>query len=295
MQLQKRTMVLGVLLALVATDAQAWGKKKKAEPPPPPPAPVVVAPPPPPATIYSGDVLAPPQIATTDVLSTTSLEVQATAQWIRASRDNGNMYYLVLDKVNAQVYFFHPKGHLLAAAPVLLGMGTGDKMLVSNATPMSGMPPSKRITPAGRFVSRLAIDSHGKELLVLDYDASLSLHPIVKGTPKEQRAQRMASPTPADNRISFGCINVPVSFYANVISPALTNTMGVVYVLPETSSAGALFGFQPAVPVMPAGPVVPGAPAAPVTPATQSVPNPSGAESAPVTAPAPVAGVPGAK
>ena len=37
------------------------------------------------------------------------------------------------------------------------------------------MPPQVRITPAGRFVSRLARDSHGKELLVLDYDASISL------------------------------------------------------------------------------------------------------------------------
>ena len=135
----------------------------------------------------------------------------------------------------------------MAAAPVLLGMGKGDRMLVPNTAPMSAIPPHKRITPAGRFVSRLAIDSHGKELLVLDYDAALSLHPIVKGTPKENRAGRMASPTSEDNRISFGCINVPVAFYKNVVSPALANTRSIVYVLPETSPAAAMFGFQPAV------------------------------------------------
>ena len=248
MHIVNRTIALGVLLALVAPDAHAWGKKKKATPPPPEPAPVVVAPPPPPPpppTIYFGDAAAIPQVASLDFVRTTSSEVQSVAQWVTETRDNANLYFLVLDKVNAQVYFFHPKGYLMAAAPVLLGMGKGDRMLVPNTAPMSAIPPHKRITPAGRFVSRLGIDSHGKELLILDYDAALSLHPIVKGTPKENRAGRMASPTAEDNRISFGCINVPVAFYETVVSPALTNTKGIVYVLPETSSAAAMFGFQP--------------------------------------------------
>jgi hypothetical protein len=276
MQSRNRAIVLGLLLALAATDAQAWGRKKKVEPPPPPPpAPVVVAPPPPPPpTVYAGDPALPPQIGAIDLLSMTSPEVQATAQWIRASRDNGNMYYLVLDKSNAQVYFFHPAGHLVAVAPALLGMGKGDKMLVANATPMSGMPPQKRITPAGRFVSRLGIDSHGKELLILDYDAALSLHPIVKGTPKENRAGRMASVTSEDNRVSFGCINVPAAFYSNVVSASLKNTQGVVYILPETSTAGELFGFQPPAPAATDGLI------APAAPATQQVSTALGIEAA---------------
>jgi len=243
----KRTIVLALLLVLVATDAQAWGKKKKVAPPPVEPAPVVVAPPPPPPppSIYFGDPAVAPQVASPELLPMmASPEVQATAKWIATSHDNAGMYFLLLDKVNAQVYFFHPTGYLVATAPALLGMGKGDKMLVPNTAPMSAIPPQKRITPAGRYVSRLAIDSHGKELLVLDYDASLSLHPVVKGTPVEHRAQRLASTTSEDNRISFGCINVPPAFYANVVSPALTNTRGIVYVLPETSPAGQLFGFQ---------------------------------------------------
>ena len=105
------------------------------------------------------------------------------------------------------------------------------------------MSPQVRITPAGRFVSRLAIDSHGKELLVLDYDASISLHAVIKGTPKERRAERLKSASAEDNRISFGCINVPVPFYQTVVSPAFTPSKGVVYVLPETSPASAMFGL----------------------------------------------------
>lgn len=265
--------VLGLALALIATDAHAgwsWKKKKPAPAPEPPPAPVVVAPPPPPPPpqiIYSGDAAAAPQVATFDLLAAASPEVRSVAKWVATSRDNARLHYLLLDKVNAQVYFFGPTGHLLATAPVLLGMGKGDRMLVSNATEMPAIPPSKRITPAGRFLSRLAPDAEGKEVLILDYEAALSLHPIAKGTPVERRASRLASLTADDNRISFGCINVPKAFYSNVVSPSLANAWSVVYILPETSPAHQLFGFQPDPPAaapttVPAG-QVPATPAAP--------------------------------
>lgn len=47
---------------------------------------------------------------------------------------------------------------------------------------------------------------------------------------------------PLDNRISYGCINVPALFYQQVISPTFKKTSGVVYVLPETRSAQQQFG-----------------------------------------------------
>jgi hypothetical protein len=273
MQVPNRTLVLGLLIAFVATDAQAWGRKHKQQAPPPAPvAPVVVAPPPPPPPqwIYPGDVTAAPQLATTDLLQTASSEVQGVAQWIGNTRDNAGMPFVLVDKANAQVYSFDPAGHLLATAPILLGMARGDSLLVPNNAPMSAMPPDKRITPAGRYLSRLAIDSHGKELLVIDYDASISLHPVVKGTPAEHRAERLASLTSDDNRVSYGCINVPPAFYSTVISPAFTNLMGVVYILPETSTAGALFGFQPASVAVPGAPQISTALSAE---ATQAVPT----------------------
>ncbi|MFA6985649.1 MAG: hypothetical protein WC213_05545 [Arenimonas sp.] len=178
-------------------------------------------------------------------LESASAEVKRVARWVVDSGDNVGLPFLLIDKLNAQVFVFGPAGQLRGAAPALLGMGRGDRMLVSNDTKMSAMPPQVRITPAGRFVSRLAKDSKGKELLVLDYEASLSLHPVVKGTPAERRAERLKSATAQDNRISFGCINVPVPFYAAVVSPAFTGTKGIVYVLPETGPASALFGLKP--------------------------------------------------
>jgi len=134
---------------------------------------------------------------------------------------------------------------------VLLGLAHGDRLLAPNTATMSQMSPQVRITPAGRFVSQLAVDSHGKELLVIDYDASISLHPVIKGTPVEHRAERLASTTSQDNRISYGCINVPPAFYTTYVHPAFNQTKGIVYILPETSPASQLFGFSEAAPGAP--------------------------------------------
>jgi hypothetical protein len=141
-------------------------------------------------------------------------------------------------------------------------MGKGDHMLVPNTAPMSAIPPSKRITPAGRWWARLAPDATGKVVLVIDHEAALSLHPIVKGQPHEKRAYRIATATPDDNRISFGCINAPVAFFSNVVNTLFAGKMGVVYILPETRSAAQQFGFQPEV----------------VAPGTQQVSTSMGAE-----------------
>lgn len=68
----------------------------------------------------------------------------------------------------------------------------------------------------------------------MDYEGAVSLHPVVTSKPAEHRAERLATPTPLDNRISYGCINVPAKFFKNVVRPAFAGTNGVVYVLPET-------------------------------------------------------------
>jgi hypothetical protein len=250
MRISKRSVILGVLVAFGATTVHAQPEAPSAASPTTTSPALDLALPPMAITDTPASDLAAPvavSLPTTvaDPLQSASPEVQRVVRWIRDSHDNANMPYLLVDKVNAQVLVFDGTGQFKATAPALLGMGTGDRLLVANNTPMSAMSPDKRITPAGRYLSRLAIDSHGKELLVIDYDASISLHPVVKGTPAEHRAERLASATAQDNRISFGCINVPVPFYSNTVSPTFANKMGVVYILPETSPANVLFGFQP--------------------------------------------------
>ena len=265
MHLSTRTIVTGLMLAFSASNVWAQARAPEAAVPLPP------------ATAQASASLEPqlppaaaPQLAPTDALQSASDEVKRVARWVIDSGDNARLPFLLVDKVNAQVFVFSSAGRVQGTAPALLGLGRGDRLLVPNDTPMAAMPPPVRITPAGRFVSRLGIDSNGTELLILDYEASLSLHAVVKGTPEERRAERLASVTSHDNRISYGCINVPTAFYSTVVSPTFTGTKGVVYVLPETSSASQLFGFGEAALAPP-----PEASPSLNRHATQSIPSPA--------------------
>jgi len=168
-----------------------------------------------------------------------SRRTREMADWVVSSRDNRNMPFAIIDKVNAKVYVFGPDGQFYGAAPVLLGMAKGDHTMPGiGKLPMSRIPFSERTTPAGRFVTVMGRDPKGKDTLWLDYEGALSMHAVVKGTPADRRAERLASPTPVDNRISFGCINVPVPFFENVIATKFSDQAGIVYILPETKQFG---------------------------------------------------------
>ncbi len=172
-----------------------------------------------------------------------SVEAQKLADWIVDSANNARLPFMIVDKVQARVFVFDAQGQLRGAAAALLGMAIGDDSAPGiGDRKLSSIRPHERTTAAGRFVASLDRDIDGKEILWVDYDSALSLHRVVTGQPKERRAERLATPTPLDNRISFGCINVPVKFYENVVSPAFTGTNGIVYILPETRSAREVFG-----------------------------------------------------
>jgi hypothetical protein len=96
-------------------------------------------------------------------------------------------------------------------------------------------------TPAGRFASRPGRNDKGEAIVWVDYGASLAIHRLRPAPAQERRPARLASATPDDNRISLGCIVVPETFYDAVVGPILGSDRSVVYVLPETRPARALF------------------------------------------------------
>ncbi|MDO8298751.1 hypothetical protein [Lacisediminimonas sp.] len=171
-----------------------------------------------------------------------STEVRNMADWVLDSNDHQGLPFIVIDKAHAKVFVFAGDGRLRGTAAALLGMAKGDDATpgIGNR-PLSTIRPEERTTQAGRFVAALDRNLHGVEILWIDYDTALSLHRVVKGTAREQRAQRLATPSPQDNRISYGCINVPVNFYTDVVNPAFKGTNGIVYILPETRSLAATF------------------------------------------------------
>ena len=128
------------------------------------------------------------------------------------------------------------------AAAALLGLALGDASIPGiGDRALSSIRPEERTTPAGRFVAALDRNVRGKGILWVDYDSAVSLHPVLTSNPKERRLERLNTPTPLDNRISYGCINVPAKFYTNVVNPAFAGTNGIVYVLPEVRTTREIF------------------------------------------------------
>jgi hypothetical protein len=175
-------------------------------------------------------------------LERASLEARHVADWVVDSRDNRSLPFAIVDKADAKVFVFDADGRLRGAAPALLGLALGDDAVPGIGDRMlSSIRPGERTTPAGRFVAALGRNVRGVEILWVDYDGAVSMHPVVTSKPEERRAQRLATPTSLDNRISYGCINVPAKFFDYVVRPAFAGTYGIVYVLPETRSARVVF------------------------------------------------------
>lgn len=151
---------------------------------------------------------------------------------------------MVIDKQNATATLYDKNGGRLGSAPILIGVAIGDDSAPGiGSKRLKDILPKDRTTPAGRFPSALGRNLAGVEILWIDYDGALSMHPMVTHNAQERRAQRLASATPADNRISYGCINVSSAFFRQWIAPVFRPIGGMVYVLPEVHSLSDTFGF----------------------------------------------------
>ena len=172
-----------------------------------------------------------------------SADAARVADWIASSGDNRSFPYAIIDKNTAAIFLFDAKGKLLGQAPVLIGIALGD-----DATPGVGrkslgqLGPNEKTTPAGRFLARYGWAAGRQRMLWVDYADSVGLHPIPKDAARsERRRERMLSPTSDDNRITFGCINVPAPFYARLVQPLFQKKGGYVYILPEAKPIEAVF------------------------------------------------------
>jgi hypothetical protein len=171
-----------------------------------------------------------------------SRDVRRVAQWVVDSADNGTRHFVILDKRNAKVFVFEPGGKLLGASPVLLGYAAGDDTVPGiGERPIEQVRPQERTTPAGRFVAEPGRNARQEDVVWVDYDAAVSMHRVLTTNPKERRLERLATPTAADNRISYGCINLPPTFFESVLFPVFRGNRGVVYVLPEVKPLAEVF------------------------------------------------------
>ncbi len=172
-----------------------------------------------------------------------SSSVQHIADWAVHSGDHGGRPFVVVDKVDARVFVFDGEGRLRGATAALVGAATGDHSVPDiGSRKISSILPEERTTPAGRFVASVGRGPKGEDILWVDYDSALALHRVVTGVPQERRLQRLQSKAAVDRRITYGCINVPASFYERVVAPTFQQTTGVVYILPESRQPQEVFG-----------------------------------------------------
>ncbi|HMA10193.1 MAG TPA: hypothetical protein VKP68_20095 [Ramlibacter sp.] len=159
-------------------------------------------------------------------------EAREMADWVASSDDNQKRAFVIVDKKDAKVYVFDPQGHLKDAAPALLGEAVGDDSAPGiGDKPLAQVLPQEKTTPAGRFVAEAGMSTRGEDVVWVDYDAAVSMHRVLN---VKERLAALSSPTNADNRMSFGCINLPPQFYEKVLRPTVDAEGAVIYILPET-------------------------------------------------------------
>ena len=252
----KKGLLIGVALLVVIIPAMRMAQKPQA---PQPSAPVAVAPqaapqappaaaPDAPAAPQAAPEAQPapqvPGVRLADFAGEEpSPDARLVANWAVHTRDHKGHAFVVIDKKDARVYVFNPQGQLVESAPALLGSARGDNTYPGvGDKPLAAIKPYEKTTPAGRFVAEVGRNADNEDVVWVDYDAAVSMHRIRPTNIKERRLERLASLTVDDNRISFGCVNLPVSFYEGVLSPNVHKHGAVIYVLPEVKSPQQVFG-----------------------------------------------------
>ena len=171
-----------------------------------------------------------------------SADARFIADWVTDSGDSRGLPFIVLDKRDARVFVFRADGRLIDSSPVLLGAAPGDDSVPDIGTrPIASVREDEKTTPAGRFVAQAGKNASHEDVVWVDYADAVSMHRVRLVDPKERRLERLASSDPAERRISYGYINVPVAFFESTIWPLLRTTRAVVYVLPETRDVHEVF------------------------------------------------------
>jgi hypothetical protein len=170
-------------------------------------------------------------------------DVVHVANWAAYTRNHRKSAFVLIDKKQARLYVFDPKGKLKSSTPILLGKAVGDHSVPGIGTkPMNQIKEDEKTTPAGRFRAELGRNTNGEDIIWIDYATAVSMHRLRKVKAEEQRAERLATPDVSDNRISYGCVNVPAAFYDRVLRPTVARQGAYIYVLPETKTPQQQFG-----------------------------------------------------
>lgn len=172
-----------------------------------------------------------------------SAEAQQLLSWIQRSGDHQGQPFALVDKRQAMLYVFGADGRLAGSSVALLGSARGDHIVpgVDARTQAGALRAEDKTTPAGRFQAQPGRNLQGEDVVWVDYESAFAIHRVRPGKAWKARTERLATAAPADKRVSWGCVVVPVAFYQDVVAKVLGAGRSVVYVLPESQPAKSFF------------------------------------------------------
>ena len=240
----KKGVLLGLAALVVIVPAVRWHQSHVAQPQVASAPPAQVAPQAPQAAAPGENPPPVPGLRLADFSGQEpSPDVHLMANWVLNTRNAKGHAFILVDKKDARVYVFSPGGKLQDSAPALLGAWPGDDAVPGiGDKPLSQVKENEKTTPAGRFVAEPGQNASGEDVVWVSYDLAVSMHRVRPFVASEHRLERLATLTTDDNRISFGCINLPHTFYEDVVSPTVHKYGAVIYVLPEVKTLQQVFG-----------------------------------------------------
>jgi hypothetical protein len=187
-----------------------------------------------------------PSAVAADVSALAGLQASDDAlyaeHWIRTEGDNHDRPFAIVDKKAARIYVFGPRGQLVGASSTILGLSRGDVPVPgAGQKDPAKLLPFERKTPAGRFASQPGKNLTGEDIVWVDYETGIAIHRLRPGRSQPTRQRSLSSDATGDNRLSAGCVVVPVEFFTEVVQPTLGHARGTVYVLPEDGPVQAMF------------------------------------------------------
>lgn len=184
-----------------------------------------------------------------DLKTYAELSENSKSIYLYEMSQNNNKNYLIADKTRAEMYVIGKDGKLLGKFPILLGQTKGEFTNLSD--PDSDVAGKYATTPAGKYIlARNGLSVMEEDLKLYDSKImsmngghGLAIHIVY---PKEliKRMAALETPTPDDNRMSWGCINISKKMWIKYIQDNFkgTESLYITTDFPEETSLNAETG-----------------------------------------------------
>lgn len=182
-----------------------------------------------------------------------SAAVATVAQWASQTNQTKGKPSIIVDKANGVAYVMDANSKLIGASPVVTGLQAGrDSYRPGEMAGVKGLDdftPDKRLTAAGQAEMTPTVNAAEVEeglyrspvllgYLISDERIGTNTIDAVHTPFSWDRVTRLDSATADDNFASYGCVNIGIDFFKQVIEPTfITNkklgtTTGTIFILP---------------------------------------------------------------